>query len=126
LRVDSAATQELFVRAGLDDAAAVENDDRIRGADGRDAVRDDDTRAVGKRFAQVTQDATLGLAVHARQRIVEDEDLRIDRERPSERDPLLLSTGKRDSALADRRLEPPRQSFEILLQPRDRRRPLHL
>ena len=63
------------------------------------------------------QDAPLGLAVHAGQRVVEDQNPRIDRQRAGQRDALLLASRERDAALTDRRLEPARERFEIVGQP---------
>ena len=50
--------------------------------------------------AQSLQDLLLRLRVHRGERVVEDEDARVDGERAGERGALLLPSGERDAALA--------------------------
>ena len=51
--------------------------------------------------AQPRQDLLLRIGIHRRQRIVQDQDPRIDHQRARQRGPLLLAAGQRDAALAD-------------------------
>ena len=102
--VEPAVRDELVVRAALDDAAAVEHDDLIGVAHGRDAVRDDDRRPLPHHAAQPRQDLLLRVGVHRRQRVVQDQDARIDHQRARERRALLLAARQRDAALADQRV----------------------
>ena len=68
---------------------------------GRQAVRDDDRRPALHRLPEAEADAGLGGGVHRRGGVVEDQDPRIDEQRPRDRDPLPLAAGERDPALAD-------------------------
>ena len=59
---------QLVVRAALDDAALVEDEDLVGVADGRDAVRHDDRRPLPHDAAQPRQNFLLGVGVDRRQR----------------------------------------------------------
>ena len=50
LGVPTAAGQQLFVGAALDDAAALDDQDHIGGSNSGQSVGDDDRRASGERF----------------------------------------------------------------------------
>ena len=58
----------------------------------------------GHRLAQAALDRRLGLRVHRRGRVVEDQDPRVGEQRPGDRDPLALAARERQPALADQRL----------------------
>ena len=95
------AGHQLGVRAALHDASVVEHDDLVGERDGRWAMRDDERRAAAHDLSQRGADPRLRLDVHARGRIVEDEDAGVHDERARNRDPLSLATAEREAALAD-------------------------
>ena len=82
------------------DPAAVENQDPVGIAYRRQPVRHDDACAAHQRIAQAGEDAGLGVGIHGAQRIVQDEDGRILRQRPRDRRPLFLPARQVDSPLA--------------------------
>ena len=92
------------MRADLDDAAAVEHDDLVGVAHGREPVRDRDRRPpLGEPLERLLHRA-LGLRVERRGRLVEDEDRRVAQDRPRDRDALLLAAREAVAALADDRV----------------------
>jgi len=72
------------MRALLAYLAVVEDDDAVGALDGREAVRDDDGRAVEHDALDGLLDELLGLGVDGAGRLVEDQDRRIERERARE------------------------------------------
>ena len=83
-------------RAALDDQAAVHEDDLV-GDLSREAhlVGDDDHRhAVPGELLHRVQDLADELGVQRRGRLVEQHQLRVHRQRPGDRDALLLPTGE--------------------------------
>ena len=90
-RVHAALRQQLFVRARLDDAPLVEDDDAVDRADGGQAMRDDDRRTpLHHRFERALE-ARLGVRVDARRRLVEDEQRRVAVDGAREREELPLA-----------------------------------
>ena len=87
--------------AAIDDAAAVHDDHLIGEGDGRQPVRDDEGRPAGHRLAQPRLDRGLGGRVDRGGRVVEDQDPRIGKQRPGDRDSLALAPRERQPALAD-------------------------
>src|SRR6185369_8340648 len=69
--IEAAAVGERRVRAFLDDAAFVHDDDAVRRAHGREAVRDDDRRAVGHQPVERILNQPLALGIERRRRLVE-------------------------------------------------------
>src|SRR5688500_2342522 len=69
--VMTAEPQQLVVRALLDDAAAVENDQAIHARDGREAVRNRDDGLPFHKAEQLLLDRELRFAVERRGRLVE-------------------------------------------------------
>ena len=65
------------------------------------------------------EDLLLGVGVHGRQRIVEDQDARIDDDGARERGALLLAARQRDAPLADHRVVAVRKVGDVLVEPRD-------
>ena len=64
--------EQLVVAADLDDAAALEHDDRIGAADRREPVRDDERGAVQHQRRQRVLHQALRFGVERRGRLVED------------------------------------------------------
>src|SRR5712692_3458443 len=89
------------MRSALRDGAADQNNDLVGVPDRRGTVRDQNGGAAFHDSAQSAKDAFLGLRVHGRKRIVEDQNSRIADDGARNRGPLLLSAGESDAALAD-------------------------
>jgi hypothetical protein len=68
-------------------------------------VRDEQRRAALQHLAEVREDLRLGARVDRGEAVVEEEDRRIDRERPGDRRALPLSAREIDAALAEQRVE---------------------
>src|SRR6059058_3729005 len=76
---------------------------------------DDQGGAAALQAVEGLLDGRLVLAVHARERFVEQQDRRVLQQRPSDRDPLALTAGQARAALADDRLVTLRQGgYEIV------------
>jgi hypothetical protein len=101
------------VRALLDDAAAVEDDDLVSELRRGDAMRDEERRAPLQHLAQPREDLGFRARVHGGETVVEEEDRRIHGERARDRGALPLSAGEVDAALAEKRLEAVRQRFDL-------------
>ena len=71
--VEAVAVEELIVRALLDQLALTEHDNLVGPANGREAVRDDDSRPALEEAPQGKLDLRLGVAVDVGRRLVEDE-----------------------------------------------------
>jgi hypothetical protein len=80
-------------------------------------VSHENRRPLAHHGAQPGQDLLLGIRVHSRQRIVEDEDFGVDEERAREGGPLLLAARERDAAFPHRRLEAARKIRDVLVEP---------
>src|SRR6185503_15772452 len=104
LAVAAAAREQLGVGAALDDAPALEHEDLVGRADGREAVRDHEGRAAAPQARERVLDVALALAVEARGGLVEDQDARLGQQRARDRDALALAAGELDAALADDRV----------------------
>ena len=89
------------MRAALDDAAVVEDEDGVRVRDRRKAVRDDEHRAPREEAIDGLLHETLGLGVERRRRLVEDENRRVDEQRPRDGEALPLAAGEARAALAE-------------------------
>src|SRR5689334_6692109 len=111
--VHAALREELLVRALLHDLAAVEDDDAVGRADRREAVRDDEGRPPFEQLLERGADPLLRVAVHARRRLVEDEERRIAVERAREREELALTGREVSPALRDLRVEPALRLDEV-------------
>src|SRR5260370_11534656 len=83
---------ELRVRALLDEAAVLEEDDRVRAAHSREPVRDVNRGAPTRERTQPLEQVVLGLRIQRRRWFVEEQDLRVAHERSRERDLLPLAT----------------------------------
>src|SRR5713101_7180221 len=85
---------QLRVRALLDEAAVLEEDDPVGAAHSREPVRDVDRRAPTSERTQPLEQVVLGLRIQRRRRFIEEQDLRVAHERPRQRDLLPLATGQ--------------------------------
>src|SRR5262249_15479610 len=77
LAVLAAAREQLLVGPALHDPSVREHDDLVGAPDRRQAVRDDDARAVDHEAVERFLDEALGLGVERGRRFVEDEDGRV-------------------------------------------------
>src|SRR5690606_37693360 len=91
--VEPAVAQQLVVRAALDDAALVHDEDLVRALDGGEAVRDDEGGAAAAERAQPVADEGLALGVEAGGGLVEDEDARVGDDGARDGDALALAAG---------------------------------
>jgi hypothetical protein len=83
-----------LVRALLDQAALVQDQDAVDPPNGRQAVGDDDAGAAAHQVLQGLLDAPLGLGVHVGRRLVQHQQHgRVERHRPRKRDQLFLPDG---------------------------------
>ena len=87
--------------AALDDDAVVEDDDLVGVDDRRQAVGDDQGRAVARDPVERRLDLALGMDVEGRGRLVEDQDRRRLEDGAGDGDALLLAAGELQAALAD-------------------------
>ena len=65
------------MRAALDDLAVLENQHLVGVADRAQAVGDDETGPPAQQLVQCSLDQQLGARVHARRRLIEDQDPRV-------------------------------------------------
>src|SRR5690606_29025533 len=124
-RVAAAEPHELLVAAAFDDAALIHDDDEIRAAHRREAVRDQDGDLVPGQRAEVLEDFRFGLGVHGRRRLVEHEELgAAAHEGARERDALPLPARELLAAVEpapERRLVALRQRLDELVRAAARR-----
>src|SRR5581483_11256678 len=95
LPVDATLTEELLVRAHLAQASLMEYQDSVGALHGGETVGDDQRGTAFDQAGERLAHAQLGFGVHARCGLVENEDLRVMRQRSGERDQLLLAGGER-------------------------------
>src|SRR5205814_4802514 len=112
--VEAAAREELRVRALLDDAAPVEDQDPVRALDRRQPVRDHDRRAATHQTVKGLLNEEFALVVERAGGLVEEKDPGVAKDRPGDGDALPLSDRQPDAALADDRLHALRHSRDEL------------
>ncbi len=113
LRIEASSRQQLFVRAALGDRAAVEHDDFVGVANGRNPVRDEQGRPPRHHAGQLRQDFFFRVGVHARERVVENQDARVADDGAGDGGALLLPARKRQTALADHGFEALRELAHV-------------
>ncbi len=124
--IAAAEGEQLLVAAALDDLPLLQHQDRVRPADGRQPVGDDEGRPPLHQLGQPFLDQRLALAVERRGRLVQDQDARIGQDRPRDRHPLPLAARELHPALADDRGVALRELLHELVAAGDARRPQHL
>src|SRR6185503_18326706 len=92
LTVAAAPDEQRFVRPALDDLPVLEHQDLVGAPDRRQPVRDDERRASLAQRLQAVLNHRLALAVEARSRLVQDQDLGIGENRARDRHALALAT----------------------------------
>jgi hypothetical protein len=90
----------------LNVSAAVQDEDQVSPWRACQAVGADEDRPSVKMSPEAVEDCFLGLGVHTRKRIVQDQDLRIQGDGPGDRHPLPLSAGQRDPSFPHDGIEP--------------------
>src|SRR5262245_65807171 len=117
-RIQPATLEELVVRPCLDDAAAVQRDDRVGVAYGRQPMGDDEACATVEERAERLLHAALGYGVERAGRLVEDEDAGVLEKRARDRQPLPLASRQTIAALSDDRVVPVGQTGDDVVNPR--------
>jgi hypothetical protein len=102
------------VRPASDDLAALEHDHLVGQRDRRQPVRDHERGAAPHHLGERRLDLALGRGVHARGRVVEDQDARLGKQRAGDGHALALPARQREPPLADERVEPLRELVEQL------------
>ena len=105
---------QLVVRAALDHAPLVHDDDAVAARGRCHAMRDQDHAALGALAVDGLENALLRAGIDGAQRVVQNEDLRLRDERAGERHALLLPARELHAALADHRVEAVRQPEHLL------------
>ena len=85
----------------FDDPPTVEHDDRVGTANGGQAVRDHERRAIEQQRGQGFLDQTLGFVVEGGRGFVENQERRVLEQRAGNRQTLALAAGQPLAALAD-------------------------
>ena len=93
--------QKARVRASLDDAASIQDDDLVGMNHGGQAVSDDESRARTSHLAQIAQDVLFGLAVERRRGLVEHEQARPLQRSSSDGNSLAFSPRELQAAFSD-------------------------
>src|SRR6266853_2156873 len=91
--VEAVPCEQLGMAALLDDATLIHDDDAVGVADGREPVRDDETRPALPQLRHRLLDLNLGASVDAARRLIQDQDRPIGQEGAGDRQKLLLSGG---------------------------------
>lgn len=109
--------QQVVVRALRLDLPAFEPDDPVAPVEHVELVRGQDAALVGQEPADgLVHDVTAHVRVHRRQRVVHENYVRVEVDRASNVDALLLPTRHRDAPLADLRLVAVGKHGEVRMQ----------
>jgi hypothetical protein len=92
------------VRTALDDAASIENDDRVGVGNGREAVRDNQGRPALAQAREGLLDDQLRIGIERAGGFVENQDARVLENRAGDRQPLTFPSRKPVAALPDDRV----------------------
>ena len=101
--VEVAALHQLGVRPLVHNLALTQHQNVVGPANLRDAVGDEQRRAIFEQPLDRLLDLVLGRAVNRAGRVVQDQDARIGEQRAGNRQPLPLPARKRHATLADDR-----------------------
>ena len=100
--IDAAFCQQLFMCAALGNVLVIDDDDFIGIADGGKAVGDGDGGTILRQFFQAFLDMAFAFVIESACRLIQNQNRRILKEYPGDRNPLLLSAGKPCAPLADK------------------------
>jgi hypothetical protein len=98
-------SDELLVRAGLDDAPVMHHDDPVGPLDRRQPMGDDQRCASFHQSCQRPLHSPLGLGIQRRGCFVEDQHRGVFQQCPGNRNPLALPAGQQHAPLAALRIE---------------------
>ena len=118
LSVHTVSRDQLRVGAHLGDAARIQHENPVGSDDARKPVRDYQRRPVLHQPVQRGLDDGFVLRVHARKRLVQQQDRRVLEQRASNRQPLPLPAGQPNGALSDNGIVPGRQMRDELVRVR--------
>ena len=104
LAVEGVRREQLRVGAGRDHVAAVESEHALGERDRREPVGDHESCAVLEQGAEGCVDLLFDVDVDRAGRVVEDEDRRVEEQRPRDRHALALAARERVAALTDDRV----------------------
>ena len=114
------------MRAALDNAAMIEHEDFVGVDDGREAVRNDQCRAIARDFGELGLDHFLGACVECAGGFVKHQNRRILEQRACDRHALLFATREFQTALAYAGVVALRQTLDEIMDMRCARRGDHL
>src|SRR6187549_233979 len=118
--------QQFLMSPTLDYLAPIHYYNLVRFLDRRNAMTDQNRRPSFHDTLQFSKNLFFRVGIHARQRVVEYQYLRIPNHGAGDRGPLLLSPGKRDAAFADYGVELRRKLTNISQDVGNCRSALHL
>src|SRR5690606_11073564 len=101
--------QQLVVPALFDDAPVLDDEDAVAVLEGADAVRHDDGGAAALYLFEPLEDALLGLRVHRRQRVDEDQHGRVTDDGAGDGGALASPARQRHATFSERRGETERE-----------------
>ena len=87
----TASQEELVMGTRFDDSASIHHHDPVSALDGRQAVCNHQRRPVRHQIAQGHLNDSFRLGIQGRRRLIQDEQGRIPKNRPRDRQPLSLS-----------------------------------
>ena len=102
--IRSAAGEQFVVRADLGDLAALDHHQPVGSAERAQPVGNGDRGPALDEVFQRQLDFALGFRIDRRGGLVEDQDSRVDQQRPGDADPLALAAGEELPPLADQRI----------------------
>src|SRR6185312_16986004 len=100
IEVASAEREQGGMGAALDDAAGFDHEDLLSGADGGEAMGDDERGAAAEQMGQALLNQRFGFGIEAAGGLVQNQDGRVGEQRARDREALALSAGEFDAALA--------------------------
>ena len=101
--------------AGLSDPSVLQDDDPVRVLDRREAMGDEEDRALPAQAVDRGLDGALGLGVERARRFVEDQDRSLGEDGPGDRHPLALAAREPEPELAGHRVVALGQPFDELV-----------
>ncbi len=99
--IRAVATDQFGMTAGFDDAASIEDEDAVGADYARQPMRQDQGRAPGRQPVEGLLDHRFIFGVDRGQCLIEDQDRGITQQGAGDRQPLALTPGQQDPALAD-------------------------
>src|SRR5438045_7574997 len=99
--ISSEALQQLMMRSDVCNGARLHNDDAISPAHCRETMSDHERRSILHQVMECRLDQNLRLSIERRSCFVKNQDRRVLKNCPGNRDSLLLAAGEPHTALAD-------------------------